>query len=39
MAKSGIVSADGVHWIWPVLPVAAMLLLRVVPVRALHPRV
>lgn len=39
MAKSGIVSADGVHWLWPVLPVAAVLLLGVVPLRALAPRV
>lgn len=39
MAKSGIVSTDGVHWIWPLLPVAAMLLLRMVPMKALYPRV
>lgn len=38
MAKSGIVSADGVHWVWPVLPVAALLLLRMVPLRSLAPR-
>ena len=38
MAKSGIVSADGVHWVWPVLPVVALLLLRMVPLRSLAPR-
>ncbi len=38
MAKSGIVSGDGVHWIWPVLPVVALLALRVVPLRILAPR-
>lgn len=38
MARSGIVSADGVHWVWPVLPVAALLLLRMVPLRSLAPR-
>lgn len=38
MAKSGIVSEDGVHWIWPVLPVATLLLLKMVPLRALYPR-
>lgn len=38
MARSGIVSADGVHWLWPVLPVAALLVLRVVPLRSLAPR-
>lgn len=39
MAKFGVVSDDGVQWIWPVLPVAAMLLLRVVPLRAFAPKV
>ena len=39
MADSGIVSDTGVHWVWPIVPVAAMLLLRVVPLRALHPGV
>ena len=39
MAKSGIVSETGVNWIWPLLPVGALLLLKVVPVRALYPRV
>lgn len=38
MAKFGIVSAAGVNWIWPTLPVVAMLLLGVVPLRALAPR-
>lgn len=38
MAKFGVVSDSGVQWIWPVLPVAAMLLLRVVPLRELYPR-
>ena len=38
MAKSGIVSDAGVHWVWPVLPVAALLLLRMIPLRALMPR-
>jgi len=27
-----------VHWVWPVLPVAALLLLRMVPLRSLAPR-
>ncbi|HIZ99684.1 MAG TPA: acyltransferase, partial [Candidatus Janibacter merdipullorum] len=38
MAKSGIVSDAGVHWVWPALPVAALLLLRMIPLRALMPR-
>ncbi len=39
MAKFGVVSEGGVQWIWPVLPVAAMLLLRMVPLRAFYPKV
>ncbi|SDP48828.1 Acyltransferase family protein [Pedococcus dokdonensis] len=31
MAASGIVSREGVHWIWPLLPVAAVVGLGVVP--------
>lgn len=31
MAASGIVSRDGVHWVWPLLPVAAVVGLGVVP--------
>lgn len=38
MAKFGVVSDAGVQWIWPALPVAAMLLLKMVPLRALYPR-
>ncbi len=38
MAKSGLVSADGVAWVWPLVPVAALLGLRVVPLRSLRPR-
>lgn len=38
MAKSGIVDDSGVQWAWPVLPVVALLALRVVPVRSLLPR-
>ena len=32
MAASGIVSGEGVHWVWPLLPVVAVLGLGVVPV-------
>lgn len=38
MAKFGVVSDAGVQWIWPALPVAAMLLLKMVPLRAFYPR-
>ncbi len=38
MAKFGVVSDAGVQWVWPVLPVAAILLLGVVPLQALLPR-
>lgn len=38
MAKSGIVSGDGVHLVWPALPVAALLALGVVPLRPLVRR-
>lgn len=31
MAASGIVSREGVHWVWPLLPVAAVLGLGIVP--------
>jgi hypothetical protein len=31
MAASGIVSRDGVHWVWPLLPVAGVVGLGVVP--------
>lgn len=31
MAASGIVSRDGVHWVWPLLPIAAVVGLGVVP--------
>ena len=31
MAKFGIVDDDGVVWVWPLLPIAAQVLLRVVP--------
>jgi hypothetical protein len=31
MAASGIVSRDGVHWVWPLLPIAAVLGLGIVP--------
>jgi hypothetical protein len=31
MAGSGIVSAGGVHWLWPLLPVAAVLGLGILP--------
>lgn len=34
MAGSGIVSDDGVHWVWPLLPAAALLGLGVVPLRS-----
>ena len=33
MAKFGIVDDDGVNWVWPLLPIAAQLLLRAVPRR------
>lgn len=32
MAASGIVSGEGVHWVWPLLPVAALVGLGVLPV-------
>jgi fucose 4-O-acetylase-like acetyltransferase len=31
MAKFGIVDDAGVNWVWPLLPIAAQVLLRVVP--------
>ena len=31
MAGSGIVSAEGVHWLWPLVPVAAVLGLGILP--------
>lgn len=31
MAKFGIVDEAGVNWVWPLLPIAAQVLLRVVP--------
>jgi hypothetical protein len=31
MAKFGIVDDGGVNWVWPLLPIAAQVLLRVVP--------
>jgi hypothetical protein len=33
MAKFGIVDDDGVNWVWPLLPIAAQVLLRTVPRR------
>ena len=36
MAGQGIVDAGGVHWWWPLLPVAAVALLRL-PVAARVP--
>jgi peptidoglycan/LPS O-acetylase OafA/YrhL len=33
MAKFGIVDEDGVNWVWPLLPIAAQVLLRTVPSR------
>ncbi|MFN2318535.1 MAG: hypothetical protein ABR500_02485, partial [Dermatophilaceae bacterium] len=33
MAKFGIVDADGGNWVWPLLPIAAQLLLRTRPRR------
>jgi peptidoglycan/LPS O-acetylase OafA/YrhL len=38
MAASGIVSGGGVHWVWPLLPVVAVLGLGVVPVPGRRPR-
>ncbi len=34
MAVQGIVSSEGVHWAWPLVPVVGVLGLGVVPVRA-----
>jgi fucose 4-O-acetylase-like acetyltransferase len=31
MAKFGIIDDGGVNWVWPLLPIAAQVLLRVVP--------
>jgi hypothetical protein len=39
MAASGIVSSEGVHWLWPLLPVAAVVGLGVVPVTRPTPEV
>jgi peptidoglycan/LPS O-acetylase OafA/YrhL len=33
MAKFGIVDEDGVNWVWPLLPIAAQVLMRTVPRR------
>jgi surface polysaccharide O-acyltransferase-like enzyme len=35
MASSGIVSDDGVQWLWPLVPVAGLLATRTIPLRAL----
>lgn len=35
MARSGIVSDDGVQWLWPLVPVAGLLATRTIPLRAL----
>ena len=32
MAKAGIVTDDGVAWVWPLLPVVALFALRIVRV-------
>lgn len=37
MAGSGIVSREGVHWVWPLLPVIAVVGLGVVPVPGRKP--
>lgn len=37
MAGSGIVSREGVHWVWPLLPVVAVVGLGVVPVPGRRP--
>jgi hypothetical protein len=37
MAASGIVSADGVRWVWPLLPVLALVGLGVLPVPDRRP--
>ena len=33
MAGAGLVSADGVHWVWPLLPLGALLATGVLPAR------
>jgi hypothetical protein len=33
MAGSGLVSADGVHWVWPLVPLGALLATGVLPAR------
>jgi peptidoglycan/LPS O-acetylase OafA/YrhL len=33
MAGSGLVSAEGVHWVWPLVPVGALLATGVLPAR------
>ena len=37
MAATGIVSRDGVHWVWPLLPIAAVVGLGVVPLPGRKP--
>jgi hypothetical protein len=37
MAGTGIVSREGVHWVWPLLPIAAVLGLGVVPLPTRKP--
>jgi hypothetical protein len=38
MAASGLVARDGIHWVWPLLPIAAVVGLGVVPLPGRHHR-
>jgi peptidoglycan/LPS O-acetylase OafA/YrhL len=37
MALEGIVGRDGVHWWWPLVPIASLLLTAVIPLRPRDP--